>query len=165
MRLPLLPAAFLLAANGVFAAGSGDHSHADAQDDSVHGYELAVGRPGVPAEADRTIEIIMTETDSGMHFVPGELDVQEGETLRLLVKNTGALDHEIVLDTTENNLEHKAIMQKTPGMKHDDPNSLRLDPGESGEIIWTFTNEGTFQFACLIPGHMEAGMHGPIEVN
>ena len=31
-------------------------------------------------------------------------------------------------------------------------------------MIWTFTNAGTFEFACLIPGHYESGMHGPISV-
>lgn len=165
MRLLLLPAAFLLGGNAVFAAGSGDHSHAGAQDNGEHRYDMAIGWPGDPAEAHRTIEIVMTETDSGMHFVPGELDVQEGQTVRFLVKNMGALDHEIVIDTKENNLEHKAMMQKMPDMNHDDPNALRLGPGESGEIVWTFENIGTFQYACLLPGHMESGMHGPIEVN
>jgi Cu/Ag efflux protein CusF len=49
-------------------------------------------------------------------------------------------------------------------MEHDDPNSVRLDSGMEGEVIWTFANEGTFEFACLIPGHYESGMHGPITV-
>ena len=35
----------------------------------------------------------------------------------------------------------------------------------TGELIWTFSQPGTFQFACLIPGHMEAGMQGPLTVN
>jgi uncharacterized cupredoxin-like copper-binding protein len=49
-------------------------------------------------------------------------------------------------------------------MEHDDPNAIRLAPGKTGDIVWSFANTGTFQFACLIPGHMEAGMHGPIHV-
>ena len=39
-----------------------------------------------------------------------------------------------------------------------------LKPGESGEIIWQFTKAGNFHFACLIPGHLEAGMSGKISV-
>jgi len=46
----------------------------------------------------------------------------------------------------------------------DDPNSIRLKPGISGTVIWTFASTGTFEFACLIPGHYESGMHEPIEV-
>jgi len=61
------------------------------------------------------------------------------------------------------NAEHKKAMAEME-MEHDDPNSVRLDTGAAGEVIWTFTNAGTFEFACLIPGHYESGMHGPISV-
>ena len=37
--------------------------------------------------------------------------------------------------------------------------------GDDGEILWRFTNTGSFEFACLIPGHYEMGMHGPLTVN
>ena len=30
--------------------------------------------------------------------------------------------------------------------------------------VWRFTKTGEFEFACLIPGHLEAGMHGKIIV-
>jgi uncharacterized cupredoxin-like copper-binding protein len=33
-----------------------------------------------------------------------------------------------------------------------------LAPGETGELAWTFTEPGRYQFACHIPGHVEAGM-------
>ena len=61
-------------------------------------------------------------------------------------------------------MEHKAVMEKFPEMEHDDPNSIRLAPGKSGEIVWKFTNDGTFKIACLIPGHYDAGMHGNVVV-
>ena len=41
---------------------------------------------------------------------------------------------------------------------------LRLVPGEEGEVIWSFTNTGSFEFACLIPGHYESGMRGDVVV-
>jgi Cu/Ag efflux protein CusF len=56
-------------------------------------------------------------------------------------------------------------MMAAMDMEHDDPNSVRLDEGKSGEVIWTFSKAGTFEFACLIPGHYESGMHGPITVS
>lgn len=55
-------------------------------------------------------------------------------------------------------------MEKFPEMEHDDPNSIRLSAGQSGEIVWKFTTDGEFKFACLIPGHYEAGMHGDVSV-
>lgn len=154
-----LASALILSAGAAFAAGSGDHSH----DDS-----LPVGKPGAAAEVDRTVEIRMLETDTGMGFDPAALSVEEGETIRFAVTNIGDLEHEIVLGTEESNLAHMeemVEMAETGQMDHDDPNALRLGPDEEGELTWTFSNAGTFQFACLIPGHMEAGMHGPITVD
>ena len=55
-------------------------------------------------------------------------------------------------------------MKKNPEMEHDDPNGKRLAPNDSSEVVWRFTKAGTFEFACLIPGHYEAGMKGTIGV-
>ncbi|UMA66244.1 cupredoxin family protein [Roseivivax marinus] len=145
-----------LGATSAWAAGSGDHSH---------GHEgHAMGRPGTEAEVSRVVEIAMIETDGGMAFEPSSLEVAQGETLRLAVRNAGVLPHEIVLDTPEKNAEHGALMEKFPEMEHDDPHALKLEPGAEGDLIWTFETAGTFEFACLIPGHAEAGMRGPITV-
>ena len=159
MKLFALPAALMLAAGSAFAAGSGDHSHG-----GDHA-RMPAGQPGDPAQVDRTVEIRMIETDGGMGYEPASLDVETGETVRLDVVNDGTLEHELVLGTEESNLDHKAEMADNSQMAHDDPNAVRLEPGESGDLVWTFDAEGTFQFACLIPGHMEAGMHGPVRVN
>jgi len=148
---------FALAAPA-FAAGDHDHDH------SGMAPEMKVGMPGAPAEVTRTIDVTMRETDDGkMLFEPRALDIEAGATIRFNVINEGALEHEFVIDTVEGNARHKEAMTKMD-MEHDDPNSVRLDAGASGDVIWTFANAGTFEFACLIPGHYEAGMHGPITV-
>ena len=164
MKQLLAALALATLAAPAFAAGANDHSHAG--DSAGHTHEgHAMGQAGTAAEVDRTIEITMLETDGGMAFAPGALAVAQGETLRLKVRNAGVLPHEIVLDTPENNAEHGALMAKFPEMEHDDPHALKLEPGAEGELIWTFETAGTFEFACLIPGHAEAGMRGPITVN
>jgi len=56
------------------------------------------------------------------------------------------------------------MMKKHPGMEHDEPYMAHVDPGKKGDIVWTFNRAGTFEFACLIPGHFEAGMVGRITV-
>ncbi|MPN51282.1 hypothetical protein SDC9_198925 [bioreactor metagenome] len=56
------------------------------------------------------------------------------------------------------------MMQRFPEMEHDEPWMTHVAPGGSGEMIWTFNRAGEFQFACLIPGHFEAGMVGTIKV-
>jgi len=49
-------------------------------------------------------------------------------------------------------------------MSHDEPNSALLAPGESAEIVWTFPEAGSLEFACNVPGHYDAGMMGDITI-
>jgi uncharacterized cupredoxin-like copper-binding protein len=49
-------------------------------------------------------------------------------------------------------------------MEHDDPNATRVAPKKTDEIVWNFTKLGEFEFACLIPGHRDAGMFGTVHV-
>jgi uncharacterized cupredoxin-like copper-binding protein len=130
-----------------------------------HHGEMPVGQPGKKKDVTRTIKVIMKETQDGkMLFEPAEITVGQGETIRFAVSNMGETDHEFVLDDPAGMAKHKELMAKFPEMEHDDPNAVRLAPGKKGEVIWKFTNAGGFEFGCLIPGHMEAGMHGPLTV-
>lgn len=174
-NIGLIGVSFLLLAGGALAAGthSGGHGHDDAKTQAgSHGHdmgadhhEMAVGVPGTAEKVNRTINVVMRETDDGsMIFEPSSLEVKRGETIRFSVVNKGELEHEFVLDDHGGVQEHMALMMKFPEMEHDDPNAVRLQPGASGEILWTFTNAGEFEFACLIPGHYQAGMKGPLNV-
>ena len=154
--------ALLASASAAYAAGDHAHSHAA----EAHADDWEIGRPGMAQDVTRVIEIDMLEPESGgMAFSPAELQIERGETVRFVVTNRGFLDHEMVIDTVEGNMEHAGVMMMNPDMHHSDPNAVRLEPGQSAELIWTFSQPGTFQFACLIPGHMDAGMHGPLSVN
>jgi uncharacterized cupredoxin-like copper-binding protein len=99
-----------------------------------------------------------------MRFTPDRIEVREGETVRLVHRNGGAVMHEFVLGTKKDLDEHAALMKKFPDMEHDEPYMAHLGAGKSGEIIWTFNRSGEFEFACLMPGHYEAGMIGKIKV-
>ena len=70
----------------------------------------------------------------------------------------------MVLGTSAELKQHAALMRKFPQMRHSDPNAISVEPGKTGELIWQFTKAGTFGFACLVPGHFEAGMKGTIVV-
>jgi uncharacterized cupredoxin-like copper-binding protein len=72
--------------------------------------------------------------------------------------------HETVIGTMAELKQHYEWMKKFPDMEHDEPYMVHLKPGETGEMVWQFTNAGEFYFACLIPGHLEAGMLGKITV-
>ncbi len=143
--------AILAGASGTFAAGN----HAGG-----HGTD-AIGKPGVAAKVTRTITIDMTDA---MRFTPSAVKVRRGETIRFVVTNSGQLKHEFNLGTEADLKAHYAQMLKFPEMEHDEPNLVSLAPGKTGEVIWQFTKAGTVHFACLHPGHYEAGMKGTVAV-
>ena len=109
----------------------------------------------------RTITLQMSDD---MRFSPSHIDVREGETVRLRVKNKGKVLHEIVMGTKAELDQHAALMKKYPGMEHDAPYMAHVAAGKTGDIVWHFNRAGSFDFACLIPGHYEAGMTGTITV-
>ena len=123
--------------------------------------EKAFGRPGDPKKVSRTVRI---EGTDNMRFTPAAITVKRGETIRFLVKNGGKVMHETVLGTMAELKEHYEVMKKFPDMEHDEPYMVHLKPGATGEMFWQFTKAGEFFFACLIPGHLEAGMVGTITV-
>ncbi|MFT6121234.1 MAG: putative cupredoxin-like copper-binding protein [Yoonia sp.] len=131
-----------------------------------HGEMMDIGMPAKKTVGMTNVKVSLLETDDGeMLFEPRNLTFKAGETVRFTITNDGDAEHEFVMDTLENNAKHKELMARFPEMEHDDPNAVRLQPGEKGTIIWTFANAGTFEFACLIPGHYEAGMYGALTVN
>jgi uncharacterized cupredoxin-like copper-binding protein len=141
-------------------------AHGEAQPGAQAGSSVREQTPwgiaGDARTARRTIEVRMTDD---MRFKPDRIQVREGETVRFVVLNDGKILHEMVIGTKETLEEHAALMAKFPGMEHDEPYMTHVKPGkEPGVIIWNFNRVGQFQFACLIPGHYEAGMVGTIHV-
>lgn len=119
------------------------------------------GIAGTPADVTHTIDLDMHDT---MRFSPDSLAVQEGDTVRFVLKNAGRMLHEIVIGTPGELAKHAAMMAKFPAMEHDEPYMAHVDPGKAGEIVWHFNRPGRFEFACLIAGHYEAGMRGTLTV-
>jgi len=144
------------------ALGHGDEKHGKTDARSADGHEAGLGRPGDPGAVTRTIEV---EMNDAMRFVPDSIDVKRGETVLFLVRNVGKLRHEMVLGTIGEMQEHAEMMRKFPEMEHADPNMVSVEPGHTGELIWQFTQDGTFDFACLLPGHIEEGMVGKVLVS
>lgn len=138
--------------------------HPAMADQGHHHATFSAGEPGNPKKPARIVQVVMREGDGKMIYIPARIEVKRGEQVRFVLRNNGELEHEFVLATTEENLEHAEVMKKHPEMEHDDPNSKRLPPKKSSEIVWRFTKPGTFEYGCLIPGHREAGMIGTVVV-
>ena len=135
-----------------FATGNHAGGHADSD---------AIGEPGKAADAKRTVTVNMLDS---MRFTPQSITVKQGETIKFIVKNSGKVKHEMVLGTEKELKEHYEVMKKNPEMEHADDNQITVQPGKSGEIIWRFTKAGKVNFACLQPGHYDAGMKGFVTV-
>ncbi|WP_394754940.1 plastocyanin/azurin family copper-binding protein [Rhodoferax sp.] len=129
--------------------------HAGGHDDE------AIGKPGVASKVTRTVNVDMKDD---MRFHSSNFDVKQGETVRFVAKNSGQVKHEMVLGTETDLKKHYEVMKKNPEMEHADDNMVTVAPGKTGEIIWQFTKAGKVDFACLQPGHYDAGMKGLIKV-
>ena len=40
----------------------------------------------------------------------------------------------------------------------------KLTPGATASVDYTFSTPGSYEFVCLLPGHLDAGMRVPITV-
>ncbi|MFC6673778.1 cupredoxin domain-containing protein [Marinobacterium aestuariivivens] len=176
------PLAFALA-----LAMSAPFVHAEENQGHGHGSHggADIGQPGMTKDATRTVEVTLYE----MYYEPETIAVSAGETVRFVVKNSGELLHEFNIGTAAMHEAHQDKMQQmmdhgmlTPtgineemasmdhsampgmeGMGHDDANSVLVEPGETKELVWTFSGDARLEFACNIPGHYGAGMVGEIE--
>ncbi len=165
-----------LAAAGVLAAGLAGGAAAQGMQGMEHGQmghggeqhaqhaasaASAAGQPGDPARASRTVKVTALDT---MRFEPAKLAVKAGETVRFEVTNAGKVAHEFTIGDAKTQREHEEMMQKMPGMKHDDPNSVSLAPGETKTLVWQFGKPGTAELGCHEPGHYPAGMRSLVAV-
>jgi uncharacterized cupredoxin-like copper-binding protein len=167
-QLTLALAASILVAGSALAhegeshaapAAAASHSHADGHG---HGDTDAIGVAGQADKVTRTVNVDMSDA---MRFNPSSVAVKQGETIRFVIKNSGQVKHEFVLGTEHALKEHYELMKKFPEMEHADPNQVTVAPGQTGEVIWQFTKAGKADFACLQPGHYDAGMKGVVKVD
>ena len=148
-------------AAGVQAHGDESHPMKTHTFDATKVKERAFGREGDPKKVTRTIKVDMSDA---FRFAPVGVVIKRGETVSFVVSNSGKQLHEMVLGTAQELQEHAELMKKFPMMEHADANMAHVKPGAKGEIVWQFNKAGEYQFACLIPGHFEAGMVGKVVV-
>ena len=157
--LLLMASSFVLST----AYGHGEKKHGDESEPLEYdAVSTEFGSYDPALAADRTIEVVMSDN---MRFTPDTIEVSAGETIRFVVSNTGKLQHEFVLGTAASLKDHAALMIKFPNMEHEEPYMAHVDPGKTMEILWQFSENGVFEFGCLLPGHFDAGMKGTLAVN
>jgi uncharacterized cupredoxin-like copper-binding protein len=99
-----------------------------------------------------------------MRYAPAKLTVKSGQTVRFIITNAGKLKHEFAIGDAEEQRQHAEMMKRIPAMTYEHGNAVSLEPGVTKELVWQFGKPGTFEIACHIPGHYEAGMHAIVTV-
>lgn len=145
----------------------------------------AIGEPAKATGTTRSVQVKLIDNA----FEPETIKIKAGETVRFVLTNAGQLLHEFNLGTAAMHAEHQKEMAMMvehgmitasgiddkmmkmghsgmPGhfMKHDDPNSVLVAPGETKELVWKFSKAVELEFACNIPGHYESGMVGKVDL-
>ncbi len=133
MRKLLLPLVLILvlAAGGYYLWISGEEPKPTPIDETAGTQEAAV-------------EISVTVKEYS--FTPSKTTVDAGSTVRLTLKNSGNVSHNLMIDDS-------------------DVATTLVSPGDSETIDFTVPDEaGTYEFYCSVPGHKEAGMEGTLVV-
>jgi uncharacterized cupredoxin-like copper-binding protein len=79
-----------------------------------------------------------------------------GQPIRFTVTNSGSVEHEWgVMPPGE--MDHSKALVSIP--------STELKAAATVSRQFTFQNKGTYEFACHLPGHYEAGMKLAVTVN
>lgn len=121
--------------------------------------DAAIGKSGDPDKVDRTIKITAIE----YMFLPSDIDVTQDETIKFVIINKGEKKHEMIMDTRKNLKKQAKMRRLDPETVTYGPNQITVEPGERKTLIWEFTDPGTIDFACPLPGHFK-GMYGKINV-
>lgn len=129
-----------------------------------HDEEITFGEPGMASMAGRTIKVNMED----LAYDLKDLNVKDGETIRFIIINKDETEHEFTLGTAEMQAaDRKAMAEQADhgeSMEMSIPNSVMVGELETKELVWKFKGPGKIEFACNIPGHYEAGMHGEIMI-
>ena len=48
-------------------------------------------------------------------------------------------------------------------MRHNDPNNVPIELGNTKELVWKFTQAADLEFTCSVPGHYQPGVVGKVQ--
>lgn len=132
--------------------------HAD--DEAAHTFWF-----GEPAEASASTRVIEIDANDDMSFGPSDLAVSVGETVTFRVFNMGVIPHDFTIGDEEMQDDHELEMSGGDMHEAEDPNAILVQPGETREITWTFTEPASLLIGCHVPGHWAAGMRGTLTID
>ena len=142
-----------------------------------------IGKVGEAKDVQKVMRVQMYDN----YFKPTTYKIKTGQTVKFIVENKGQFVHEFNIGTEPQHIKHQPEMAEmtmmgilypeyinkdkmmemakmNPSMKHSHGNSLLLEPGEKGELIWQFSDNREILVACNVPGHYEDGMVNEVAI-
>lgn len=141
------PAVLAAALVGLLLAACGGDSGGGSEG-GVTGLE-----PG--SDADRTVEMVMTE----FAYAPDEVTVPADTPIRFVFPNQGKVQHEGAIGTLADN----EAVEKDRATAPDLP-TVRVPAGGTGALVVRFDRPGTFVVGCHELGHWAAGQRATVTV-
>ncbi len=127
-------------------------------------YNYAAGQPVKGKWKAKTVAVVFSEQGGKLDVSPRQLRFKKGDVVRFTVRNDTAVKHEFVLGTATENLGHAESMRIAPDLERHEVNGRVMKPKSTVELQWQFINTGTFEYACLVPGHAETESRGEVIV-
>lgn len=130
------------------------------------GEKTSATAPTTAPSGVRTVRIEMRD----IAFSPNRVEVRAGETVRFVFHNAGKIRHDAFIGDEaaqeQHEMEMRAQGNAMMGAPHggEAENAITLEPGETGELTYTFRAGEHVLIGCHQPGHYAAGMKVTIEV-
>jgi len=114
-----------------------------------------------------SVQEITIDAES-MLYQPASFEVTAGQPVRITFNNEDVVEHDLsVLE-----MPTSQMSESSDSMGGHDMNDTEMEPdlhvaaaaGGSGQVEFTPTKPGTYEFFCTVAGHKEAGMHGTLTV-
>jgi uncharacterized cupredoxin-like copper-binding protein len=141
---------FILSAGGFQLPGPGASRIAAAGAAGVVVPAPAVAQAAAVTGSSAPADLKIVSTD--LKFTPSTLQAKVGQPIHLVMENKGVIEHDLTLPTIASDKPAGSL-------------KLLVKPGQSGELDFTPTTKGTYEYICTIPGHKAAGMKGTITVS
>jgi uncharacterized cupredoxin-like copper-binding protein len=117
---------------------------------------------GAGGGAARTVVVTMHHS----RFEPSVVEVEPGERVRFVLRNTDPIDHEFILGDASVQRRHEQGRERH---HHGDvPGERSVAAGQEAATTYTFPaglDGQALEFACHLPGHYAYGMHGLARVS
>ena len=101
-------------------------------------------------------------------YSPTSVKIPVGEPVMLTLRNTGAVEHDFVIEKIDANID--MVQDSGSDAHHAHGAEANYDlhfsaqPGETSIIQFSVSEPGNYTFYCSVVGHKEAGMLGELVV-